>query len=173
MPLHSFTEELGNVLVSPRQALSRTDSAIKWEDSETNEINVESMRMPIPRRELGWFGFYQDNMRARKVEWRDFFRSSCCYLTGINLRLTDTVSHDTKKWKPAASTGTKNSNRYSACLSEYSSIQFSSLLFLWACWIGSLMTSYEINSDTKNNTHAHARAHTHKNTATCSNIRVT
>jgi hypothetical protein len=38
------------------------------EDSETNEINAESMRMPIPRRELGWFGFYQDNMQARKVE---------------------------------------------------------------------------------------------------------
>lgn len=45
----------------------------KMEDSETNEINAESMRMPIPRRELGWFGFYRDNMRAREVEWRDFF----------------------------------------------------------------------------------------------------
>jgi hypothetical protein len=45
----------------------------EMEDSETNEINAESMRMPIPRRELGWFGFYQDNMQARKVEWRDFF----------------------------------------------------------------------------------------------------
>lgn len=58
----------------------------QMEDSETNEINAESMRMPIPRRELGWFGFYQDNMQARKVEWPDFFRSSCCYWMGINLR---------------------------------------------------------------------------------------
>jgi hypothetical protein len=43
------------------------------EDSETDEINAESMRMPIPRRELGRFGFHQDNMQAMKVEWRDFF----------------------------------------------------------------------------------------------------
>lgn len=41
----------------------------------TDEINAESMTIPIPKREVGWFGFHQDSIQDGQVPHCGFFFS--------------------------------------------------------------------------------------------------